>query len=330
MKQKLVLALGIGLFVAATAFVLKEKLPFASAASKTHEVTKTAVSEALTLTGEIDAQEKITLRFQTSGLLSWIGVKEGDAVKKYQTVATLDQRKLKKSLEKELNDYMNERWDFEQAQDDNETKMKTDAIKRILEKAQFDLNNTVLDVELENLSLELSFLTTPISGIITRVGAPYAGVNITPTQGEIDVINPATVYLSVLADQTEVTKLASDSHVTIKFDAYPDDTVRGLVKTIAFTPKSGETSTVYEVQITFDADPSKYRIGMTADAIFELSEKRDILIVPPEFVKKQKSGSTVTKNVAGKKQTVPVEVGEKREDGVEIISGVAEGDVLYD
>ena len=50
----------------------------------TYKVKKQNLKETLTLSGEIDAEEKVTLRFQTSGRLAWVGVKEGDYVKKYQ------------------------------------------------------------------------------------------------------------------------------------------------------------------------------------------------------------------------------------------------------
>ena len=76
------------------------------------------LKQELTISGTVDAEEKVTLRFKTSGRLSWVGVKEGDYVKKYQAIASLDQRELKKTLQKELNDYMNERWDFDQSQED--------------------------------------------------------------------------------------------------------------------------------------------------------------------------------------------------------------------
>jgi len=53
-------------------------------------VTKQTVKETLSIAGTVDAEEKVTLRFQSSGLLAWVGVKEGDNVTKYQAIAGLD------------------------------------------------------------------------------------------------------------------------------------------------------------------------------------------------------------------------------------------------
>ena len=65
-----------------------------------HTVKKETIKQTLTITGKLDAKEKVMLRFQNSGLLSWVGVKEGDAVTKYQAIAGLDQQELQKTLQK--------------------------------------------------------------------------------------------------------------------------------------------------------------------------------------------------------------------------------------
>lgn len=42
----------------------------------TYTVTKKDLKETLTISGEVDAQEKALLRFQSSGRLAWVGVKK--------------------------------------------------------------------------------------------------------------------------------------------------------------------------------------------------------------------------------------------------------------
>jgi len=299
--------------------------------SKTYTVKRQNLTETLTLSGKIQAEEKVTLRFQTSGKLNWVGVKEGDYVKKYQAIATLDQYEVKKKLEKELNDYLNERWDFEQTHDDYEGRVVTDAIKRILEKAQFDLNNTVLDVEIQNLSVELATLTTPIEGIVTRVTSRYAGVNITPAQSEFEVVNPAAIYLSVAADQTEVTKIKREMETELTFDAFPQEKFAGTVESIAFAPKAGESSTVYEIKITLNEPNTDYRLRleMTADALFVVNEKNDVLAIPSTWLKEDGEKRYVLKGLGRKKVKTYLETGDEWDSYVEILKGLAEGDVIY-
>jgi len=306
----------------------------------TYTVKKDTIKETLTISGELDAEEKITIRFQSSGLISWVGVKKGDLVKKNQLIASLDHKEVKKNLEKYLNTYLKSRWDFEQTKDtwrdtpywglDEHGRRELD---RALEKAQFDLNNSVLDVELKDIALRYASLYSPIDGIVTSVAAPVAGVHVTATQSEIEVVNPNSLYFSLLPDQTEVTKLQASMSANIIFDSYPDETVTGSIERIDFTPKSGETNTVYEVKITFPSthgNLTKYRIGMTGDATFTILEKPDVLLIPTTAIKIDKEKKYVMKKSGTKKEKIFVDVGIESDQMAEITGGLAEGDIIYD
>src|SRR3989338_290338 len=63
---------------------------------ETYTVSRETLKDSLILSGKIDATEKVDLHFQSAGRLAWVGVKEGDLVKKYQGIASLDQRQLQK------------------------------------------------------------------------------------------------------------------------------------------------------------------------------------------------------------------------------------------
>ncbi len=304
---------------------------------KIYTVERKTVKQILSLSGKIDASQKAELRFQSSGRLTWVGVKEGEWVKKYQAIASLDAREVQKTLQKALIDYSEQRNDFEETWRvdykgiSNPQIALTDTVKRILEKNQWDLEKAVLDVELKHLSTEYATLTTPIEGIVTHIDTPFAGVNITPAQAVFDVVNSTTLYLSVLADQTEVGKLSASTAAEIIFDAYPEEKITGSIDAIAFIPKSGESTTVYEVKVNLPSETiNKYRIGMTADATFIVGQKENVLVIPSQTIKKDKDQRYVTKIVGDKRERTPVTVGDDFEDNTEIISGLNEGDVLSD
>ena len=300
---------------------------------KSYRVKRENIEETLALSGEINAKEKAVLRFQTSGRLTWVGVKEGDYVKKYQGIASLDQRQTRKTLEKYLYDYSKERNDFE------ESKQVTypggavsDTIKRILEKNQYDLNKAVLDVELQNITLEYSYLYTPIEGVVTKLGSPFAGVNITPAQAEVEIVNPKTIYFSATADQNDVVKIKSGMKGKIIFDSYPDEEIEGIINYIAFAPKTGETSTSYEVEVSFpnSEKEAKYRMKMTGDIEFVTKMRKNILAIPDKYIKTEKGKKYVYKLVNGNKQKTVVTLGEEIDSSFEIKSGLQEGDIIYD
>ena len=305
----------------------------------TYTVKRQTLRDDLSLSGEIDAEEHVTLRFQSSGRLSWVGVKEGDYVQKYQGVAALDLREVQQNLKKYLNTYVNERLDYDQELQDSQIKytggLSEDARRealRVLEKAQYDLNNSVIDVELKNLAIEYSYLASPIDGIVVGVGSPYAGVNITPAQAEFEIINPNTLYFSATADQTDVIKLDQGKSGKIVFDAYPDETFSGTLSYISFTPKEDETGTVYKLKFQLDdkAKSLPLKMQMTGDLDILLQERKNVLAVPSGFIKKDKKGSYVKVNDQGKEVKKYVETDEEIGGNVIIKNGLSPGDVIYD
>jgi len=305
---------------------------------KTYTLVKQDLVDSLSLSGEIDATEKVSLRFQTSGLLTWVGAKEGDLVKKYQVLASLDKRQLQNQMNQVMNTYLTNRWSFEQSQADNKdwqtngmTDLARDTIKRTLDKSQFSLNNAVLDVEAADLTLKFANLWTPIEGIVTNVDAPMAGQNITPATATFEVINPKTIYFSSLADQTEVTKFSVGQKGTLILDSFGDKQIEGTVTSIAFTPKADETGTVYEVKVAILLDDitESIRMGMTGDINFVFKEIKNVLAIPASYVKTDKNESFVNKMVGKTKQKTTVKIGETIDGNTEILSGLNEKDVIY-
>lgn len=291
------------------------------------------MEERMSISGAIDAEEKVTLRFQTSGRLSWVGVKEGDYVKKYQSIASIDVREVKKKLEKDLNDYLKTRNDYETAtRNTYKDQVISEPIKRILEKTQYDLNSSVLDVEIQNLSVEYANLWTPVEGVVTRVGSPFAGVNFTPSQAEFDIVNPKTIYFSATADQSEVVKLKENMPAELSIDSYPEATLSGAINKISLVPKTGETNTVYEIKFLFSNDNNdyKYRIGMTGDMTFITKRKEDVVYIPTKFISSQNGKKYVNIKQGDREEKREIITGMETDSETEVISGLDASETVYD
>jgi HlyD family secretion protein len=323
------LVVAIGLF-----FFIKAKLT-PQVKFETFTVKRIDLKDTLTLSGNVDAGEKETLAFQTAGKLSWVGVKEGDTVKKGQFLAALDQRALKKSLQKELNTFAKNRLTLDQSQQDTRdvvigalSRDKQDALMRTAQGVQYDVNNTILNVELDSLSLELANLYTPIAGIVTAIGVKDAGVNIIPTVATFTVVNPTSLYFSTQADQTDVVKLHDGMDGRITMDSYPDTVVPASIKAIGFTPETDQTGTVYSVKMNLDEQSlSRFKLGMTGDVDFILKEKDGVLAVPETYIKKEGS----RKYVFGEnKNKIYIETGVTIDSQTEVTSGLEANQIIYD
>ena len=314
-------------------FIFYKKSTASAAKNKVdnYVIKRENLKEVLTLSGEINASEKATLNFQTSGRLAWVGVKEGDYVKKYQGIASLDQRDVKKTLEKKLLAFSKTRWDFDQTKDDNKDVL-TDKIKRVLEKSQFDLTNSILDVELQNLTLEYSYLSSPIEGIVTHISVPYAGVNITPAGADFEVVNPKTIFFSVAAEQGDVINLKEGDVGDISFDAFPEKKFKANIYYISFSPKTGETGTVYELRLKLDNNTMNLplKLAMSGDIDFIVKQENQVLSVPSLFIKKDGKGNYVYVGSPNKKVKKYVDISEEIDGKYIITNGLQEKDVIYD
>lgn len=305
---------------------------------KAYTVKRQNLQDTVSLSGTIDADEKATVRFLSAGKVVWLGVKEGDEVKKYQGIASLDTRDVNDRIQKYLNSYLKTRSQFDQVSEDNKDTATNgispelrEQAKRLMNESQGDLNNAVLDYEIQNLAKESSYLYSPIDGIVTKAPISVAGIYISlPTQAEFEIVNPASLYFSASADQTDVVKLTDGMSGQLVFDAYPDTTVDGSIESIAFTPEENETGTAYQVKMKFSPTALKYKMGMTGDATFILKEKQNVIVIPETYLKTDKNGTYVLKKQGSKSAKQYVETGEKVEGDVEIISGLQEGDQIYD
>lgn len=310
------------------------KLPFDIKKSTTVKIKRGNLVKELKLGGEIDSQNFAVLTFQTYGMLSWLGVKEGDTVKKYQAVASLDKNDLTKRFQKELNDYMTTRWNFEDTADQYKiTKDKylvTPEIQRILDRSQFTLNNSVLDLEIADIALKYATLISPINGVVTKVSYPASGINVTPLNFSITVVDPEGIYFKSEADEEDVTFLTVGQKAKVSLNSYPEDLIDSEIINIAFTPIEGQSSTVYRVKFSLFSDNiySKYWIGMNGDASVKLDEKIDVLYVPSDSVFDIDNEKYVFVKRDNKTLKTKITTGMETDENVEIIDGISEGQTL--
>ncbi len=298
-----------------------------------YQVESGNIKDTLELSGKVTAEGMALLRFPTGGLVTYLGAKEGDTVKKWQTLASIDNRQLQKTLEQKLNLYSIQRGNFEQTIDDNDNSVP-DAdlgreLKRILAQNQYQLENTVKDVEYLDLSLKLTRLSTPISGILVKSPIKTSGVNVLATDTWI-VIDPNSLYFSADLDETELKRVSVGLPVEIKLDAYPDKTINTAVSSIAYTPKETTSGTVYEIKLGIPAgDLADLRLGLNGSATVILKEKKGILRLPSSALTFEGAKSSVYIKNGDDYELRELELGIENDGFVEIIKGLTQDEKVY-
>ena len=303
-----------------------------SADVQTAKVEKGTVSEELVLSGEINADEYANLTFPASGVIAWVGVKEGDEVKSGQALTKLDTtvlnsiyqqasatlRAAEATVENVHDQVKDHSGDETYTQKDTRTaaEVTKDKAYESYIQAQYNLRHATI--------------TAPFAGIVTYLAHPFSGVNVLATEPQVVLINPETVYFDVSADQADVENLNIGQNVKIVLDAVSDKEIFGSVVFISYSPKVGEVGAVYKVKVKLDdtLNADKFRIGMTGDAKFILSSKDNVLYVPPKFVKGDVKGKYI--ELGDAKNKTYIDVGIEGEDRIEIVSDkVGMGDTVY-
>ncbi|HKZ34942.1 MAG TPA: efflux RND transporter periplasmic adaptor subunit [Patescibacteria group bacterium] len=300
---------------------------------ETAVVERGIVKEELILSGEMKAEKHTELHFSTSGEVTWIGATEGQWVKKGQRLAQLDAKNLNSTLEMAKADLRSAEAKLARVLDDVHghdsdetfTQRETRTAAEVVKDKAYE---AVLQAE---KNLNGATLVAPFDGMVTSVVIPFSGINVLYSQPMIEVMNPETMYFEVSADQTEVTDLTLGQAVTIVMDSFADESFEGEVSYLGYTPKAGETGTSYLVKVKLqnvDTVAHKFRVGMTGDAKFLLSQKDNVLYLPPRFINSDGEGTYVKLEAENNKHYV--ETGIEGEDRVEVIGNLSEGEIVYD
>jgi RND family efflux transporter MFP subunit len=324
LKNKKTLYIGIALVIL---FFLGRAIFFPPAKEqKTETVQRGDIVEQLVLSGDVDAEKKAALKFQSGGLISWVGVKEGDTVKKGQILAKLDTVQLNSVYQEALAGLRLQEAIVNRVHDDLKGK---DASETFSEKQTRVTAEVAKDTAYENViqakkALDNASIISPIDGVVTNIEHQNPGETVSALENQIEVVNVSTIKFIAAADQSEVTFLKVGQTGTLTLDTVDGKSFPVLVTAIGITPKLNETSTAYEVQMSVANLPENttLRVGMTGDVSFILKENKNALFISPGFIKSDNGGKYV---LLENKQKQYVKTGIEGEGKIEILDGLQEG-----
>lgn len=294
----------------------------------TEEVKKGKIVQLITSSGSIHAKREANLSFLVGGKLTYVGVTKGTRVTKGKLIALLDQRSAQTNLENALIDYSQQRNTFDQTKENynghNPSDALTDAMKRILQNNQYDLDKAVNSVELLDLTRQNLALYSPIDGIVTRADITNPGINAGVTT-TYSIIDPDSLVFEIDVDETDIAKVHVGQEAQIILEAYPDDRIFTKVLTKDFASHKTDTGgNAYTVEAGLPANSKfDYLLGMNGDADIVLAEKQDALIIPIVALADEKF--VYVKRKGGFEKKV-VSTGLLSDTEIEVISGITHGD----
>ncbi|MDD5174282.1 MAG: efflux RND transporter periplasmic adaptor subunit, partial [Candidatus Omnitrophica bacterium] len=168
-------------------------------------------------------------------------------------------------------------------------------------------------------------LISPIAGeVIVSTNEP--GQTVTTT--DIVIVLSDHLIVQAQVDETDIGKVKVGQDTVITLDAYPQIKVKGKVGHIFYESKLVNNVNIYQVDIVPETVPAVFRSGMTATVNIIENTKDNILLIPLEAVKHNKTGAYALLIAAPGENPVErnIETGIFDEKNTEVVSGLSESD----
>jgi len=295
----------------------------------TEKVSRKQFVQSISVSGSVVGKKTVNLTFPISGRLAYVGVKKGDTVVPGQVLATIDQQTAQKNLQASLIAYSLQRNTFDQKQSDNQNRTPQQALnddmKRILQNNQYNLDQAVNSVELQDLAKKQAVLWTPIGGIVTRADTELAGPDAVAGSTTFTVTDPSSLAFDADVDQADIGKVSQGLPVHIVFDAYTATTLSEEVTRIDFishTTSNGGNAFTVETPLPENTN-NTYRIGMNANADIILNQKDNVLSVALSSIVDDKYVYVKTSK-GFKKQNI--KIGMQNDTDAEVLDGLSVND----
>jgi len=302
----------------------------------------------LTGSGYVVAQRKASVASKATGRLVYLGVVEGDAVKKGQTIARLEDNDIKAQLkqakanlqfnEAGLTDAKNN-YDRQKklVKSGATTQMQLDAADANYQRVLASIEVAKAQVTTAGVALENTLIRAPFDGTVLTKNADVGeivsplGASTTSRAAVVTMADMSSLQVEVDVSESNIQRIKVGQDCEITLDAYPDLRYPGHVDKIV--PTADRSKATVLVKVAFKNYDSKVLPEMSTKVLFlknavkenTLSEK-PILVVPFTAINKNNGKEYVFKVIDERAKEIEVKTGKIIGDYTEIISGIQEGD----
>jgi membrane fusion protein (multidrug efflux system) len=295
------------------------------------EVTRVArgdVASAYTGTATLVAERQSPAVAKLGGIVLEILVEEGDRVEEGQVLAR---------LERERYEFQAQRTEAALRQLENELQRATELHERDListdeyERIRFETQSQRAAHRLARLDLEHTEIRAPIAGVVAERMIKVGNL-VTQFQPAfmIDDFDPLWAVLHV--PERELNLLAAGQPAVMSADAFPDQRFDGEV--LRISPVVDAATGTFRVTVSFSDDSGRLRPGLFGRVQVIHDRRVDVPLLAQAALLSEDGETAVfvaTPRAEGAGHTVErrtIETGYRGEDGVEILDGLSEGDIV--
>lgn len=297
--KKVIAVLGIGAVLAVIAGAVPRAVESATPVSETLRASVRNYNESVVGTGELAylGQHEITSSLPL--VIEKLLVREGDIVKAGDTVATIDRESSAALIE---------------------------SLGQV----------TALAISASNLSTAVALLPEKITSDCSGRVISTANSGQAVQSGYSIATVAQTEELAVIAavSELDIAKVSVGQKVRFYLAAYPDDVFFGKVSAIAQSARSqyngAVLETVVDVTVSPDDPSERLKSGLSAEVEIQLSEPRQICVLPYSAIAQDDAGEYVYVYENGRAVRRDIFTGAEFADGTEIKKGISTSDIVFE
>jgi RND family efflux transporter MFP subunit len=305
-----------------------------------------------TASGYVVAQRKAAVASKGTGRLIYLGVVEGDKVKKNEIIARLDDSDVsaqlaeaKANLEVQmsgLNDAKNS-YDRQKAliKTGSTTPANLDASQANYKRVLASIDLAKAQIQSAEVAVENTVIRAPFDGtVLTKnadvgeIVAPLAG-GINSKAAVVTIADMKSLQVEADVSESNIERISPQQDCEIMLDAYPNHSYPGYVAKIV--PTADRTKATVMVKVGFKKYDSRVLPEMSAKVIF-LSKKinesqqnqQPVLVVPNSSVVSREGKQVVFAVKNNTAVEIPITIGRQFNSYIEIKSGLNNGDQVIE
>jgi macrolide-specific efflux system membrane fusion protein len=138
------------------------------------------------------------------------------------------------------------------------------------------------------------------------------------------------LIIEAQVDETDLARIQKGQKASVILDAYPKNEIPAQVESIAYEATTVNSITTYVVKVNPLEMPKFMRSGMTANVRFEIASKENVLMIPSNSIRVENGEFAVLIRdlKTGLPVLVPIKVGMGDAKRTEVIEGLDEGAVV--
>jgi RND family efflux transporter MFP subunit len=310
---------------------------------RVQQVFSTGGSRVRTFSGAARAGVESRLSFRVPGAVRRIPVKVGDTVRSGTVLAELDpkdyelqvedaQASLAQAEARERNAEANLERVRGLYENNNASQNEYDAARAEYEYSAAQVASTEKKLELARSQLGYARLVSPVDGAISAVEVEV-NENVSVGQTAVVLTSGNRPEVQVAVPEVFIAQIREGQSVDVTFDALPGESFPAVVSEVGVAATG--LATTFPVTVRLRNPSSKILPGMAAEVAvrFETGDGRGRMVVPPFAVGEDRRGRFAFVAEPGEQglatvRRKEVRVGDLTGDGLEILEGLAEGELL--